>query len=182
MFQTTLSTVGRATRTEISFLGNSVLLSRSDELHFTGRHEVEFPLSTVRAVRLSRYGRWVDVRPRWKGCLRAVLFAVLGSLGFMLPILAGVFILNNLGHFTGFSVFVLLSVLLWEVLFGSIVAFGLIMQLGFNCWLIVRTDQCRYVFWFKHDQYERFSEYARMLTSQWRIQAAQSSLQKEVQK
>lgn len=179
MFRTTLFTVGRAMRTEISVRGNSVLLSRSDEMHFTGRHEIEFPLSTVRAVRLSRYGRCVDMRPRWKGGLRAVILAVLGFLGFMLPIVAGDFILNNLGHFTGFSVFVLLSVLLWEVLFSSMVAFGLIMQLGFNCWLIVRTDECRYVFWFKHDQYGRFSEYVRMLTSQWRIQAAQSSLQKE---
>lgn len=163
MFQTTLLTVCRATRTEISVLGNSVLLSRSDEKHFTDRHEIEFPLSTVRAVRLSRYGRWVDMRPRWKGGVRAALFAVLGFLGFTLPLFAGDFILDNLGHFAGFSLFVMSGVLLWEVLFGSVVAFWLVMQLGYNCWLIVRTDQCRYVFWFKHDQYERFSEYARTL-------------------
>ena len=157
---------GRASRSEISVAGNCVTLSYSDEQRWEERFQVEFPLSSIREVKLLRLKRLLVVRPRWFGILLMALLGVQYLVLLILPLrVASVVAVNEAWA----CACMWLTAILTSCFICFKISTWIFVETGKNGRLIICTDRCKYVIWFNGQQWDRFADYARRLMSHWRM-------------
>ena len=164
---------GPASRNEISVEGNNVTLSHSNERQCEDQFRVEFPLRDVRAVKLLRLRRILDALPRWSGIMGVVVLCIQFAFLSILPLLVvfGVGVEDAWIH----ACMLMAAILTFCFIWFRVLAW-LLVEAGNNGRLIIYTDRCEYVAWFRGQEWGQFADYARRLMSYWRTQTNEAEV------